>query len=93
LAGVAGASQALTIPLAAQKAERFAERTCDHDRHCIRHGVLNCHRQSPNVVLCRIFDERSTRVQGRYECNRLIRFVHDPETGRAPITGLGHWHC
>jgi len=93
LGGVAGAAQTLTIPVAAKKAHGYADRTCARDRHCIRHGVLNCRRQGPHVVICRIFDERDTRVQGRYECSRLIRFALDPETGRAPITGLGRWHC
>jgi hypothetical protein len=45
------------------------------------------------VVLCRIFDERETRRQGQYRCNRLIRVTLDPETGRMPVTGLGRWHC
>jgi hypothetical protein len=93
LAGVAGAAEMLTIPVATKKAESVAARTCDRDRHCVRHGVLNCRRQAARVVLCRIFDERKTRVQGRYECTRLIRFAVDPETGRAPLTGLGRWHC
>ena len=45
------------------------------------------------MALCRIFDVRKTRVQGRYECSRLIRVALDPANGRVPVTGLGRWHC
>jgi hypothetical protein len=83
----------LSIDAAAERSARFAERTCDRDRHCIRHGVLNCKRQSRRVVLCRVFDERKTHVQGRYECSRLIRVALDPASGRVPVTGLGRWQC
>ena len=87
------AAPKLSIDSATERSERFAERICDRDRNCIRHGVLNCNRQSPRVVLCRIFDERDTRVQGRYECSRLIRVALDPASGRVPVTGLGRWQC
>jgi hypothetical protein len=83
----------LSIDAAAERSARFAERTCDRDRNCVRHGVLNCRRQSRRVVLCRIFDERETRIQGRYECSRLIRVALDPASGRVPVTGLGRWQC
>jgi hypothetical protein len=83
----------LPIGTAAERSARFAERTCDRDRNCVRHGVLNCRRDSRRVVLCRIFDERDTRAQGRYECSRLIRVALEPRTGRVPVTGLGRWHC
>ena len=83
----------LPIGTAAERSARFAERICKRDRNCVRHGVLNCRRQSRRVVICRIFDERDTRAQGRYECSRLIRVALDPASGRVPITGLGRWHC
>lgn len=83
----------LPIGAAADRSARFAERLCDRDRNCVRHGVLNCRREAARVVICRIFDERDTRAQGRYECNRLIRVGFDPATGRVPVTGLGRWHC
>jgi hypothetical protein len=83
----------LPVGRAAERSARFAERTCDRDRNCVRHGVLNCRRDQRRIVLCRIFDERDTRAQGRYECNRLIRLALDPESGRVAVTGLGHWHC
>src|SRR6478735_1485653 len=76
--GSALAGPKLSIGAAAERSERFAERICDRDRHCVRHGVLNCRRQSRRVALCRIFDERKTRAQGRYECSRLIRVALDP---------------
>jgi hypothetical protein len=95
LAPAAGAAPAtkLTIPDAREKAAVFAERTCDRDQSCVRHGVLNCRREAPLVVHCRIFDERSTEVQGIYRCNREIRMVQNRRTHRIPVTGLGRWHC
>ena len=63
------------------------------DAYDVRYGVLNCNRQSLHVVFCRIFDERSTESQGKYECNRLIRVALDPNTFRVVVTGLGPWHC
>jgi hypothetical protein len=83
----------LTIPAAEQRSLAFAKRTCDHDKHCIRYGVMNCRREGPRVVFCRIFDERHTDIQGRYRCHRLIRLGFDPKTRRKPITGVGRWHC
>jgi hypothetical protein len=95
LAAIAGPAAALKLPVerAEQRSLDFAERTCARDKHCVRAGVLNCRRQSPKVVLCRIFDERRTQVQGRYRCERLIRLSLDPRTRRLPVTGLGSWHC
>jgi hypothetical protein len=92
LAGPAAALK-LSVDRAADRSRDFAERTCARDKHCVRSGVLNCKRHSPKVVLCRIFDERKTRVQGRYRCERLIRLSLDPRTRRLPVTGLGDWHC
>jgi len=92
-AGSALAGSKLSIDAAAERSARFADSTCDRDRNCVRHGVLNCKRQSRRVVLCRIFDERKTRAQGRYECSRLIRVALDPASGRVPVTGLGRWQC
>jgi hypothetical protein len=83
----------LTIERAGDRSADFAARTCDRDEHCIAHGVLNCHRQGRHVVLCRIFDDRRTEVQGRYRCSRLIRLSLDPRSRRVPVTGLGHWQC
>jgi hypothetical protein len=83
----------LPIATAADKAFVFAKRTCAHDRNCVRYGVTNCRRQSLHVVLCRIFDERSTEAQGKYQCTRLVRVVLDPVTYRIVITGQGDWQC
>jgi hypothetical protein len=83
----------LEIDRATERSLDFAEGTCNRDHECVRSGVLNCRRQARMVVLCRIFDERRTRVQGRYRCERLIRLSLDPRTRRVPITGLGRWHC
>jgi hypothetical protein len=88
----AAAAVRLSIGDAAAKADGFAKRTCARDEFCIRHGVGNCRRQSPHIVLCRIFDERHTRVQGRYRCTRLIRVSLDPGAG-VRVTGVGRWHC
>jgi hypothetical protein len=86
------AAAKLEVPLASERSNRFAKGTCDRDKHCIDYGVLNCRRQSRRTVLCRIFDERRTKVQGRYRCERLIRVALDPPH-RIPVTGLGRWHC
>jgi len=95
MAAFAGPAAALILPIerAEQRSLDFAERTCARDKHCVSFGVLNCRRQGPKVVLCRIFDERRTPIQGRYRCERLIRMSLDPVSGRLPITGLGDWHC
>ena len=89
----ATASLPLPVERAAAKSAEFAARLCDKDPHCVSDGVLNCDRQSPRIVLCRIFDERSTRAQGTYRCERMIRVALDAATGRAPVTGIGPWHC
>jgi hypothetical protein len=95
LGALAGPAQALKLEIerARGRSLDFAERTCRRDPHCVRSGVRNCRRQARKVVLCRIFDERRTRVQNRYRCERLIRLALDPRTRRVPITGLGRWHC
>jgi len=93
LALPAAAAVKLPVELAAEKSFVFAKHTCAHDGNCVRYGVLNCNRQSLHVVLCRIFDERSTEASGKYECNRLIRVALDPNTYRVQVTGLGPWHC
>src|SRR5262249_11543764 len=92
LAGPAAALK-LEIERASSRSLDFAERTCKPDRPCVRSGVVNCDRESQHVVLCRIFDDRRTRVQGRYRCERLIRLTLDPRSRRLPVTGLGKWHC
>lgn len=91
-ASPAGAAVKLPVRVAAEKSFVFAKHTCAHDKNCVRYGVLNCRRQSLHVVLCRIFDERKTEAQGRYECNRLIRVALDPSY-RVVVTGLGNWEC
>jgi len=94
LAAAASAGETkLTIARATEKAGVFAESTCKRDESCVNSGVLNCDRKGDLVVHCRIFDERHTEVQGKYRCNREIRMVMDPKTHRAPVNGLGRWHC
>jgi hypothetical protein len=97
LLGMAGPALAgdvkLTITRASERAEMFAESTCKQDANCVGSGVLNCHRKGRLVVHCRIFDDRRTDAQGSYRCNREIRMVMDPDTRRAPVNGLGRWHC
>jgi hypothetical protein len=93
LALPAAAAVKLPVEVAAEKSFVFAKHTCAHDRNCTRYGVRNCNRQSLHVVLCRIFDERDTDAQGKYECNRLIRVALDPNSFRIQVTGLGPWHC
>jgi hypothetical protein len=94
LAAPAGPAVAdkLPVPRASERSSTFATRTCARDEHCVRSGVLNCRRQAPRTVLCRIFDERKTRLQGRYRCERLIR-VELESRRRTPVTGVGRWHC
>ena len=93
LAAPAVAELTLTVPNANERSADFAERICARDELCVRHGVMNCRRQSARVILCRIFDERDTQIQGRYQCNRQVRVSLDPKTRRRPITGIGDWHC
>ncbi|HET7589645.1 MAG TPA: hypothetical protein VFK14_05620 [Solirubrobacterales bacterium] len=93
LAIPAMAAVKLPIQTAANKAFIFAKHTCAHDKSCVRYGVTNCHRQSLHVVLCRIFDERSTETQGKYHCTRLVRVALDPVTYRIVITGQANWQC
>jgi hypothetical protein len=83
----------LPVQTAADKAFVFAKHTCAHDQNCTRYGVTNCHRQSLHVVLCRIFDERSTEAQGNYHCTRLVRVALDPVTYRIVVTGQAPWQC
>jgi hypothetical protein len=83
----------LTISRATERAGVFAASTCKRDDSCVGSGVLNCNRKGNLVVHCRIFDERQTDAQGNYRCNREIRMVMDPKTRRAPVNGLGRWHC
>lgn len=92
-AGAAAASGGLSMAAAEARSSVYAKHTCAHDPSCVSHGVLNCRRQGRRVALCRIYDERRTRVQGRYRCQRLIRVSLDSASARRPITGLGRWHC
>jgi hypothetical protein len=85
LGALAGPAMALRLSMdrAGDCSLDFAERTCTRDKHCVRFGVLNCRRQSRHVVLCRIFDERRTPVQGKYRCERLIRLSLEPRNPAA----------
>jgi hypothetical protein len=93
IASPATAAVKLPVSTAADKAFIFAKKTCAHDKNCVRYGVTNCRRQSLHVVLCRIFDERSTEAQGKYDCTRLVRVVLDPVTYRIVVTGTSDWQC
>lgn len=93
LAVPAMAAVKLPVQTAANKAFIFAKHTCAHDNNCVRYGVTNCNRQSLHVVLCRIYDERSTEAHGRYHCTKLVRVALDPVTYRIVITGQGDWQC
>jgi hypothetical protein len=88
----APAASPLTIAAAGERSLEFARRTCAHDRHCVRYAVLSCRREGGRVVVCRILDERDTRVQGKYRCERKIRVVARGH-GPVPVTGLGPWRC
>jgi hypothetical protein len=92
---VCSATAAVTLPIgvARERAVSFAKSTCAHDKSCTGSGVLNCRRQTPHIVLCRIFDRRTTDVQGKFECNRLIRLALEPRSRRVPVTGVGPWNC
>ena len=83
----------LSIPLAREKAARFAENTCSHDSSCAHSGVRACRRLSAHVVLCRIFDHRRTDRQGNFLCTRLARLSLDPGTHRVAVTGVSNWRC
>ena len=87
------ASVQLSIPVARERAQRFAAQTCQHDRSCADSGVLGCRRQHDRVVLCRIFDRRQTDRQGNFVCARLVRLSLDPRTRRVPVTGVSDWRC
>ncbi len=83
----------LPLPAASEKAAEFAENTCHRDEGCTGHGVSNCHRERARLAFCHIYIKRSTQVQGKYKCTRLIRLALIPHTRHAKVTGLGHWHC
>lgn len=89
----AQAGEKLTIPAARERAERYAETTCEHDKSCASSGVQNCRRHSARVVLCRIFDHRKTEDQGNFLCTRLVRLSLKPKTGKIPVTGVSDWSC
>jgi hypothetical protein len=83
----------LPVQVAGAKAFIFAKHTCSHDVHCVKYGVTNCRRISLHVVFCRMFVERSTPSQGRYGCQKLVRVILDPITGRIVVTGTSSWAC
>jgi hypothetical protein len=96
VAAEAGAAGKLPIPVAAERAKAFAERTCKHDDNCARSGVSNCKRQKRRVVLCRIFLHRRTAAQGHYRCTRLVRLIptrNKPHPKHAKVSGVGRWSC
>jgi hypothetical protein len=88
----AGADE-LSVSRAKERAAKYAESTCAHDKSCARASVKSCRRQSRHVVLCRVFDHRKTEAQGRFVCTRLIRLSLDPRTHRVPVTGVSSWDC
>lgn len=83
----------LTVPVARDRADAFAENTCAHDKSCAGSGVRNCRRQSDRVVLCRIYDHRKTEEQGKFVCTRLIRLSLKLPGHRVPVTGVSNWSC
>jgi hypothetical protein len=83
----------LPVETAAAKSFIYAKHSCAHDFNCVRYGVRNCNRQSLHVVLCRIYLDRSTQVQGNYTCQKLVRIALDPITYRVLVTGNGPYHC
>jgi hypothetical protein len=87
------AAATLSISRAHDRAERFAENTCRHDKSCTRSGVLACRRHAPRVVLCRIFDRRETEAQGNFRCTRIVRLSLDPRRNRVRVTGVSNWQC
>jgi hypothetical protein len=89
----AQAGEKLSIPDARERAERYAETTCEHDSSCAEAGVKNCRRHSDRVVLCRVFDHRKTEEQGNFVCTRWVRFSLQPKTGKIPVTGVSDWSC
>jgi hypothetical protein len=93
VAPLAAATDKLPISVARERAARFAENTCSHDKSCARSGVKSCRRHSAHIVLCRIFDHRKTEAQGRFVCTRLVRLALDTRTNRVPVTGVSSWHC
>jgi hypothetical protein len=93
LAPPASAGVKLSVQRASDKAYLFARHVCAHDPNCERYGVTSCRRQSMRVVLCRIFDDRDTRVQGKYRCTRLVRIAYDPAIRRVVVTGVSDWDC
>jgi hypothetical protein len=89
----AAAAVKLPAQLAGEKAFVFAKHTCAHDVHCVKYGITNCNRQSLHVVFCRMYVERSTPAQGRYDCQKLVRVALDPITYRILVTGTSAWNC
>src|SRR5262249_32816674 len=78
---------------AGEKASVSAKHTFSHDTPCAKYGIPNCNRQGGHVVLCRIYVERSTRAQGRYACQKLVRVALAPIPYRIVVTGTTSWNC
>lgn len=94
LSPLAAAADELSVSRAKERAAKFAENTCAHDKSCARAGVKSCRRQSPHIVLCRIFDHRKTEAQGRFVCTRLVRLaLDDSQIHRVSVTGVSNWDC
>lgn len=93
LSPLAAVADGLSVSRAKERAAKYAENTCVHDKSCARAGVKSCRRQSAHIVLCRIFDHRKTEAQGRFVCTRLVRLAFDPRTHHVPVTGVSNWDC
>lgn len=87
------AGETLSIPDARERADTFAESTCNHDSSCHNAGVQNCRRLANSVVLCRIFDHRKTGEQGNFLCTRLVRLARKPPEPGVQVTGVSDWTC
>jgi hypothetical protein len=97
LALPAVAAVKLSIEAARDKAELYAKHTCGHDPYCVEHGVTNCRRRGSHRVECGIYLKRSTPVQGRYQCEREVRLVLEPDPFRPVVanatTNTSSWTC
>ena len=89
----AAAAVKLPVKVAARKAFIYARHTCAHDVHCVKYGITNCRRLSLHVVACRMYVERSTPAQGRYDCQKLVRVALSPINYKILVTGTTSWAC
>jgi hypothetical protein len=89
----AAAAVKLPVSVAGDKAFIYAKHTCAHDLSCVKYGITNCRRISLHVVFCRMYVERSTAAQGRYDCQKYVRVALDPITYKILVTGTSPWAC